>query len=205
MKLRCDFRHAWLGVLSALVLAVPGLLPESAHATGTSSARWSVWSTNGIVDAVLPVPGHPTGPCAQPGEITTVYAGGYFTRIGGQPRNGIAALDAITGAASAWNPNATPADSGVGAIAVSGSTVYVGGKFEKIAGQPRNGIAALDSTTGSEIPLDLLDLHGTFALALSGSSVYVGGDDGVAAVPITPLALRLARRDAATRTQTETR
>ena len=62
---------------------------------------------------------------------STVYAGGYGARIGGQPRNGIAALDATTGAASAWNPNAQPADSGVGAIAVSGSTVYAGGKFKR--------------------------------------------------------------------------
>ena len=38
---------------------------------------------------------------------STVYAGGGFTSIGGQARNSIAALDATTGAATAWDPNAS--------------------------------------------------------------------------------------------------
>mgnify|MGYP003694047973 CR=1 FL=1 len=42
---------------------------------------------------------------------STVYAGGAFTSIGGQARNHIAALDATTGAATAWNPNANDAPS----------------------------------------------------------------------------------------------
>ena len=37
---------------------------------------------------------------------STVYAGGTFTSIGGQSRNRIAALDATTGLATAWNPAA---------------------------------------------------------------------------------------------------
>ena len=53
----------------------------------------------------------------------TVYAGGKFTSIGGQPRNYIAALDA-TGAATNWNPNA---NAEVNALALGGSTVYAGG------------------------------------------------------------------------------
>ena len=35
----------------------------------------------------------------------TVVAGGYFTQIGGQPRNDLAALDATSGLATAWDPN----------------------------------------------------------------------------------------------------
>ena len=35
-----------------------------------------------------------------------VYAGGAFTNIGGQTRNFIAALDASTGNATNWDPNA---------------------------------------------------------------------------------------------------
>jgi predicted small secreted protein len=62
----------------------------------------------------------------------TVYAGGAFTRIGsigGQSRNYIAVLDATTGEATAWNPNAS---SGVLSLAVSGTTVYAGGAFNSI-------------------------------------------------------------------------
>src|SRR5213083_2507553 len=47
-----------------------------------------------------------------------------FTSIGGQVRNRIAALTVATGEAAAWDPNA---DGRVLALAVKGSTVYVGG------------------------------------------------------------------------------
>jgi hypothetical protein len=67
-------------------------------------------------------------------------------------------------------------------VAVSGSTVYAGGKFETIGGKARNGIAALDAVTGRATPFDVLDLSGTFALAASRSRLYVGNDDGVAIV-----------------------
>ena len=66
---------------------------------------------------------------------STVYAGGDFTSIGGQTRNRIAALDAATGLATAWDPDA---DNRVLALAVSGSTVYAGGQFTRIGGKPRN-------------------------------------------------------------------
>ena len=72
----------------------------------------------------------------------TVYAGGQFISIGGQTHNRIAALDAGTGAATAWDPNA---NNTVYALAVNGVTVYAGGYFTSIGGQARNSIAALDT------------------------------------------------------------
>lgn len=60
---------------------------------------------------------------------STVYAGGYFTNIGGKDQNNFAALDAASGLNTSWNPNA---DNGVVALAVNGTTVYVGGKFKNI-------------------------------------------------------------------------
>src|SRR5262249_23432612 len=80
----------------------------------------------------------------------TLYAGGFFTQIGGQARNNIGALDAATGAATGWNPTANgDTYDAVSDLRVSGSTVYAGGKFTFIGGQPRNHIAALDATTGT--------------------------------------------------------
>ena len=76
---------------------------------------------------------------------STVYAGGYFNSIGGEERHRIAALDARTGDAAAWNPTAGES---VYALAVSGSTVYVGGSFTSVGGVGRNNIAALDAQTG---------------------------------------------------------
>jgi len=120
---------------------------------------------------------------------STIYVGGLFTSVGGQTRNGIAALDATTGLATAWNPNigigifAFPFDDRyVYSLAVSGSSVYVGGKFTSIGGQTRNNIAAIDTATG-QVTAWNPDAGGgssqhanVYALAVSGSSVYVGGN-----------------------------
>jgi len=110
-----------------------------------------------------------------------VYVGGLFSTIGGQARNSIAALDATSGAATAWNPNATwyGGPGCVEALAVSGSTVYAGGYFYRIGGQPRDCIAALDASSGLATPWNLQigeDGNGVLALAVSGSTVYIGGD-----------------------------
>ena len=78
-----------------------------------------------------------------------ILAGGVFTSIGGQGRNRIARLDATTGLADSFNPNA---QDGVYAIAVQADgKILVSGLFNganSIGGQPRNGIARLDATTG---------------------------------------------------------
>ena len=108
---------------------------------------------------------------------STVYAGGWFTHIGGQARNCIAALDAVTGAATAWNPNLSGVSSAstVYALAVSGSTVYAGGDFTTIGGQTRNNIAALDAATGGATAWNPNANGRLWALAVTGSKVYAGG------------------------------
>ena len=71
---------------------------------------------------------------------------GDFFNIGGQPRSHIARLDATTGSADSFNPNANLQ---VYAIAVqTDGKIVVGGLFTNIGGQPRNRIARLDGTTG---------------------------------------------------------
>ena len=65
-----------------------------------------------------------------------------FRFFAGAARNALAALDATTGQATAWNPNAN-ASSVVVTLAVSGGTVYAGGQFTVIGGQARSGIAFL--------------------------------------------------------------
>lgn len=80
----------------------------------------------------------------------TVYMGGLFTSIGGQARNGLAAVDAVTGALLPWNPNPQDASGArVEALAISGSTVYVGGKFLEIGGLGVKHLAAVDASTGA--------------------------------------------------------
>src|SRR5262249_2227768 len=79
----------------------------------------------------------------------TVYVSGSFTNIADQPRNGLAALDATTGNATAWDPNP---DALVETLAAAGDTVYVAGFFFNIGGQHRSHIAALEASTGSAKP-----------------------------------------------------
>ena len=75
---------------------------------------------------------------------SAVYAGGYFTAVGGRARHHLAAVS-TGGRVMAWNPNP---DSFVRALAVSDRTVYAGGSFRSIGGRSRSGIAALDASTG---------------------------------------------------------
>ncbi|MGQ0721160.1 MAG: T9SS type A sorting domain-containing protein [Candidatus Eiseniibacteriota bacterium] len=120
----------------------------------------------------------------------TVYAGGTFTSIGGQTRSRLAALDAGTGAATAWDPVATGPSTRVSALAVSGSIVYVGGRFDAIGGRPRENIAALDAVTGAATAWNpgAQALGGissvVHALVVSGSSVCASGSFvGVGGIP----------------------
>jgi outer membrane protein assembly factor BamB len=105
----------------------------------------------------------------------TVYVGGTFTSIGGQPRNHVAAVDASTGTATAWNAHLDPGGD-VRSLLAIGRTVLVGGSFSTVGGQPRANLAALDATTGA--PIDWV--HDTDSvvrkIAWSATGIYVGGD-----------------------------
>jgi hypothetical protein len=124
-------------------------------------------------------------PATAGASSSTIYAGGFFTHIGGQDRNHIAALSAGTGQATSWNPDANrevltltvaPATSGG-----SASTVYATGAFTTIGGQSRNYLAALGAD-GQATTWDpkANEMVATLAVAPpisggSGSTVYVGG------------------------------
>jgi hypothetical protein len=111
-----------------------------------------------------------------------VYVGGYFGNIGGQSRSYIAALDASSGLATAWNPSADYYPVYALAVSVSGSTVFAAGDFTYIGGQNRTSIAKLDAGSGLATAWDAGTLYTygdhVLALALSGRTLYVGGQFG---------------------------
>lgn len=110
-----------------------------------------------------------------------VYVGGYFASIGGALRNNIAALDASTGKATSWNPNANYR---IGALLVSDSLIYIAGyvasSLDSIGGAARRGIAALELSTGhvTNFQTTVGGARPTTvsSMAISGSTLYVGGN-----------------------------
>src|SRR6185369_7285409 len=71
----------------------------------------------------------------------TIYAGGFFARVGQVARTNLAALDAGTGLATPWNPGA---DAEVDALWLGDGVVFVGGAFSTAANSTRLGLAAVD-------------------------------------------------------------
>jgi hypothetical protein len=66
---------------------------------------------------------------------STLFVGGYFTRVFGSTRNYIAATDVNTGNLLSWNPNSS---NNVRKIEFANGLVYVGGYFTNIGGQDRS-------------------------------------------------------------------
>ncbi|MEY2538879.1 MAG: hypothetical protein QOG67_2619 [Verrucomicrobiota bacterium] len=108
---------------------------------------------------------------------STVYAGGYFGTIGGQPRASIAAISATDGNATSWDPSGHyfTGPAVVETLAVADSTVYAGGVFTTIGGQTRNNVAALSATDGTATTWDPNPNSEVATLAVSDQLVYVGG------------------------------
>jgi hypothetical protein len=107
-----------------------------------------------------------------------LYVGGYFGRVGGEPRTNLSSVDPTTGVPTGVDPDI---DGNVHAIAASGPSLYVGGTFLTVGGSTRNHVAAIDAATGELESFDP-EVNGTVqALAVDGSTLYVGGGFGYAA------------------------
>ncbi len=124
----------------------------------------TVPSFNGVVTAV-----------AYSGS--TIYVGGDFTAaiVNGKQiaRSHLAAVDADTGALTSWAPSV---NGRVKAIAVSGSSVYIGGQFTSVAGRSRDSLARLDVATGAVSSTFKHTITGNvYALAAGNGRLYVGG------------------------------
>ena len=114
---------------------------------------------------------------------TTLYAGGNFTTFKGNTitRNRLAAFDTTgTGTPTAFNPNvrsvANPGADHVYALALRGTTLYVGGAFDTVNNSTtRNNLAAFNTVTGKRTAFDPNLNSGVYALTTNESSLYAGG------------------------------
>jgi hypothetical protein len=69
----------------------------------------------------------------------TLYVGGAYASIGGQPRICLAAVDTSSGLATGWDPGL---DGYVWSLATDGNTLFTGGGFTRAGGFPSTGLAA---------------------------------------------------------------
>lgn len=102
-----------------------------------------------------------------------LYVIGSFTSIGGQPRDGLAALDRSTALAT---PFTASADDAYRTILLDDDLLYIGGAFTTINGVPRSKLAAFDLQTGNLAPF-VADCSSSFVqdLEISGDTLFVAG------------------------------
>jgi uncharacterized delta-60 repeat protein len=102
-----------------------------------------------------------------------ILVGGSFTNIGGLARTNIARLEATTGLADSFAPNA---NSPVQAIAVQADgKILVGGGFTSIGGQSRRCIARLDAATGLADSFDPNAIQPVYSIAVQTDGKILAG------------------------------
>jgi hypothetical protein len=140
---------------------------------GTSWSSLGTGTTNGVNGTVLAL--------AVVG--TDLYVGGTFTQAGGASANNVAKWNGTS-----WSPLGTGASNGVThptytlvqALAVVGTSVYVGGQFTTAGGTATQNLARWDGTRWSTLtaspngPISVLTAVGT-NLYVGGSFSLVGG------------------------------
>ena len=93
--------------------------------------------------------------------------------MGAAPRRFVAAIDSVTGIATAWSPEP---NGGITCLAVSGPTVYLGGNFTYVSGRPRNSIAVVAAATGVPTPWTCDVNAQVNAINVASTVVYIGGE-----------------------------
>src|SRR5262249_48896710 len=104
---------------------------------------------------------------------STLYLAGNFSLVAGQPRPGLAAVDAATAALNPWAPDLNRP--GSEAMAVANGTVFVGGSFTGVGGVARPNLAALDLGPGHPTSWAPSIDAGPNDMLTDGTWLYVGG------------------------------
>ncbi len=157
------------GSMPMVVLAAVLTVAAVADAATVGSKPAGSWQTNGRVNQVV-ISGN------------TAYMVGAFTAMrppgstgaGAVTRNHAAAVNLTNGSLLPWNPNVNKT---VTTVAVSGSTVYLGGVFSQLGTVKRKNLAAVNATTGAVVTgFKTANINkGVMAIAPSGSHLYIGG------------------------------
>ena len=109
----------------------------------------------------------------------TLFIAGGFAHVQGQFRDFLAEFNPGTGQVTSWKPQGEFADNTPEALAVTTSTVYVGGEFNSFITSrgtvSRRGLAAFARNTGKLTSWNPSADGPVFTLALAGGLIYAGG------------------------------
>lgn len=148
------------------------------QADGTVDAAWRSPAFAGRVSRIL-----------ARGE--RLYVAGSFAFVDAGPgagapfdwvfRQGLAALDASTGALLSWDARIATHSGGAGVtrMALDGDTLYVVGAFSAVGPAPRGGMAALDADTGAVRPAMFPAIaypSDVYSLGAAAGRVYLSGN-----------------------------
>ena len=107
---------------------------------------------------------------------TKLFVGGSFNTVNGVAKQKVASLNLTTGAPLTTFGFTNSTNNQVQSLAASNSTLYVGGRYTRINGQLRTGLAAVNAASG------VVDL--TFNNSISGG-IGVNGQLGVPQLKLT--------------------
>jgi trimeric autotransporter adhesin len=165
--LALDGQRLWVG---GRFNTIGGQPRAKLAAVDPGTAAVDAWSTT-----VASPPGQYPAVTALAPAGATLYVGGSFTSIGGQVRRNLAALDATSGAASAWDPVGA-GFANVAAIVSRGATVLVGGGFSTLGGATRANLAEVSASTGAATAWNPGPDGAVRALAVANGALLAGGD-----------------------------
>jgi len=108
----------------------------------------------------------------------TLYVGGDFDSVNGQPALGLAAFDLLNGARKPWNPSPVYDNNNlyiyVDGLGVAAESIFASGFLVSLGGQPRTNCGAVDPLIGfaapwvPELPIDQSD----FTISVLDDSIY---------------------------------
>lgn len=124
-------------------------------------------TTGDVVPTFRPAPNGGVYEVVVSPDGSTVYAGGSFSILGGQPRLAAGSVDAVTGTATSFAP------SGDGGRAVTIGLSPDGGRF--FYGTENNTLFAYDPAVSNDPVWSLKTSGNTQAIAVSDDEMWVGG------------------------------
>lgn len=158
----------------------PGVAKVNLDAAGTVAtgfdARLNRVTIGGVFTSDLAAAANGAVLAAGQFDCVGTYDGdGNCTDAGERVRRNVVRVDPDTGVADGF---AADPDDIVDAVALNGTTLWLGGRFAAVAGTPRAHLAAVDAETGALLPPDPRPDDDVRTLAAMGAGAFAGGSFG---------------------------